>query len=123
MSAPSPATLDLVWRRAWSCCERCGIPVLRNRGGYSIHHRRRRRPEFDGVHAAANLLLLCGSGTTGCHGWVHGHPLDSRTEGFIVSTYAEPSSWGVLHAAHGWVLLDNEGGVEPWLPEATTIGR
>jgi hypothetical protein len=121
MSA-SPATLDLIWRRAWSCCERCGISLLRNHGGYSIHHRRRRRPEFDGVHRAANLLLLCGSGTTGCHAWVHGHPLDSRTEGFIVSSYAEPSSWGVRHAAHGWVLLDDEGGVDPWVPEVM-LGR
>lgn len=114
MSNPTPKVLDLVWERAFHCCERCGRRLIRGGGSYSIHHRRRRLPEFAGVHDAANLVLLCGSGTTGCHAWVHGHPRDSRTEGFIVSSYSEPSSWGVLHAVYGWVLLDDAGGVEPW---------
>lgn len=33
---------------------------------------------------ASNLVLLCGSGTTGCHGEVHAHPTESYATGWMV---------------------------------------
>ncbi len=127
MTTVDSRTLNLVWQRAslgasefFAWCERCGRPLQRGFGGYSIHHRRRRQPPFPGVHEPANLLLLCGSGTTGCHGWVHAHPLESRTEGFIVPTWEDPVDTGVLTSrALGWRLLDNEGGEELWTPASS----
>lgn len=118
MNAPSRATLDLVWARAgddgdgWARCERCGCGLERNRGGYSIHHRRMkgmggdRRPD---THLPANLLLLCGSGTTGCHAVVHHVQLEARDEGFLVSRYADPEQVAFLSSRLGWAFVDNEG--------------
>lgn len=119
---PSTETLNLVWERAGRCCERCGAELTRGAGGYSIHHRRLkgqggdRRPD---TQLAANLLLLCGSGTTGCHGIVHHEQLEARREGFIVSRWADPEQVGVMTGTYGWVLLDNEGGLEPWAASTT----
>lgn len=64
------------------------------------------------VNLAANLLLLCGSGTTGCHGWVEGHRADSIDLGWLVSRLGvlRPAEVPVHHGLHGLVLLDDEGG-------------
>lgn len=69
-------------------CARCGArgsnrheKVTRGRGGP--------RDEF-------NTVVLCGSGTTGCHGWVTGNPLAAMAEGlwvpgsFIRGVYVGP---------------------------------
>jgi len=113
---PSKAVKALVWERAEGCCERCGR-VLRLESDISYHHRRLKGMGGDSrhdTHLAGNLILLCGSGTTGCHTWVHGHPLESRDEGFIVSRWADPTQWGFLSALRGWILIDNEGGWDRW---------
>ena len=74
MSQPDERTRRLVQRRdAWKCA-RCGRDAGTHWSGDSIHHRRPRSHPWPGLHQPANLLLLCGSGTTGCHGWVHAHP-------------------------------------------------
>lgn len=54
---------------------------------YSIHHRKprgmggTRNPE---VNSTANLLLLCGTGTTGCHGWVESNREDAQEQGLLI---------------------------------------
>lgn len=60
-------------------CARCGErgsnrheKLARGRGGL--------RDEF-------NTVVLCGSGTTGCHGWVTANPLAAMAEGLWVSGY------------------------------------
>jgi hypothetical protein len=68
----------IVDARDQQCCVRCG-KWLSNNG--SRHHRQRRAV---GGHLVVNLILLCGSGTTGCHGWVHANPARARAEGLIV---------------------------------------
>jgi hypothetical protein len=69
-------------------CVRCAGP------GQEIHHRRSR--SVKGVHrdCVCNLILLCGWGNhTGCHGYVHAHPEESRGAGLIVSRHVlEPTS-------------------------------
>ncbi|AWN03223.1 HNH endonuclease [Microbacterium phage Appa] len=101
---PTPATCRIVDERDQFRCVRCGISLASVSG--SRHHRQRRR---GGDHSPANLILLCGSGTTGCHGWAHSHPADARAVGLIVSAWGKPVDVPVLTYA-GWVLLDPEGG-------------
>jgi hypothetical protein len=112
MNAPSEADLTRVWTRAGGCCERCGRGLLRGEGGYSIHHRRLkgsggdRRPD---THRPGNLLLLCGSGTTECHGVVHHQQTPARDEGFIVSRWADPVRIAFKSALWGWAFIDHAG--------------
>ena len=103
---------ESVWDRDGGRCFKCGKPVGENWPGYSFHHRQSRSL---GVNSPDNLILLCGSGTTGCHGWVHGHPKLSRDEGWIVSKYIaaeEIPRQPVLHYQLGRIYLDQHGGWE-----------
>lgn len=54
-------------------------------------------------------MLLCGSGTTGCHGWVHGHPAEAYRLGLLVHSWHEPAAVPVWGAPWGWALLDPDG--------------
>lgn len=89
-------------------CVRCG-KIIVGISHVSVHHRilgnrKDRRP--------SNLITLCGSGTTGCHGWVHNHPVDAKTRGWIVSRFArrdatpELSVW-YEHESRWYLLGDN----------------
>ena len=95
-----------ILRRDGFRCVRCGKPVAYGRD--SIHHRilgnrKDNRP--------SNLIALCGSGTTGCHGWVHSHPAEAREYGWIVSRFTQRAltpDASVFYAGSGWrLLLDN----------------
>jgi len=73
-----------VFARANYQCEKClDAPI----GGVSVHHRRPRmmggsRNEL--LHQPANLILLCGSGTSGCHGWVESNRDKARVQGYLI---------------------------------------
>lgn len=85
MSSVPKSTISLVKLRDNESCVRCGIY------GGNVHHRKMRsQASKDSVHNVENLILLCGSGTTGCHGWVHGHPSESYKHGWLVRSYHEP---------------------------------
>ena len=89
--------------RANGCCERCGRPLRRD--FTSRHHRQRRR---DGGDRLCNLLLLCGDGTRGCHGWITEHPLEATDQGWIVPTWANPLNIPVRMAdGYLWLLADD----------------
>ena len=66
------------------------------------------------VDKPGNLILLCGSGVTGCHGWCESHRVFARASGWLVplNGVAVPSSVPVHHSIHGVVLLTDMGGVE-----------
>lgn len=68
------------------------------------------------INSVANLLLLCGSGTTGCHGHVESHRAEAVEQGFIVPRPASPESCPVFYRLEQWVLLTPDGRVEPWEP-------
>lgn len=89
-------------------CFRCGTVVLSV--SRSCHHRKLR--SGGGPDSLENRITLCGSGTTGCHGYVHHHPREARESGFIVSRYAEPGEAPVLHHQLGWVFLVPDGGIQ-----------
>ena len=95
-------------------CVRCGGSW--HWAGMSIHHRRPRSHRFPGLNQPSNLIVLCGSGTVGCHAWVHQHPLEAYANGWLVhgtKDETDPLKVPVLTKQHGLVLLDDEGG---WTP-------
>lgn len=99
---PSRETCAAVDERDQYRCVRCGRYI----DGGSRHHRQLRR---GGDHSTANLILLCGSGTTGCHGWVHAHPLKSYEVGLMVHSWHDARDVPVL-TVRGWLKLDRSGG-------------
>lgn len=108
-----PAVVDAVLERDQFLCVRCGrTPPGRTRGlDWSIHHRRSRRVIRPDTHMPGNLVLLCGSGSTGCHGWTHEHPVLARRLGLIVRVRLVPAEQPVT-AWYGRALLDNAGGMQ-----------
>lgn len=100
-------------RDGWACA-RCGMSVD-PWPGYSYHHRRPRGmggtsdPVSD---SPANGVLLCGSGTTGCHGWVEQYRIQARYDGWLVQQGSDPADVAV--ATHrGWVFLGHDGSATP----------
>jgi hypothetical protein len=119
----SPETAETVLARDnWSCvC--CGKPITGDRGvHYSIHHRIPRGmggSRDPRLNMTANLLTLCGSGTTGCHGVVERYRSWARERGLLLWRSQEPDRIAVaayrkgndpLFCEFDLVLLDNEGG-------------
>lgn len=112
---PSKATFDLVMSRDDSSCAFCGCAVYGERGfDFSLHHRRPagaggdRSPEG---HAAGNLVLLHGHGTSGCHALVESRRALAQELGFLVRRPMLPATVPLRHAMHGWVLLSDDGQV------------
>jgi hypothetical protein len=93
-------------------CVRCGAPI--SLADYSLHHR---RPRGMGgtrdvrINFPSNLLTLCGSGTTGCHGHVESHRFDAIAEGYLLTNVADAASTPVLTSA-GWLLFTDDGEIE-----------
>ena len=75
---------DQVRLRAGGACERCGRSIVNFPA--SIHHRRPRQMggTRENLDTLANLVVLCGSGTTGCHGYIESHRTQAIAEGWLV---------------------------------------
>ena len=65
------------------------------------------------TNGAANLIVLCGSGTTGCHGWVEKHRADSKRDGLLVASTREPADVPVRLNGTWWMLTDDGERVHP----------
>jgi 5-methylcytosine-specific restriction protein A len=108
MASFPPQTRVLAYARADQRCELCGVYAY----GGSLHHRRPRgmggdkRPE---TSAVSNALLLCGSGTTGCHGRIESNRNWARDEGLLVRPNDNPAEVPVV-LRMGRVLLTDWGG-------------
>lgn len=105
--------------------ERDGGVCVRCRRVHPIHginwdHRLSR--SIGGLWLPSHGQLLCGSGTTGCHGWRTSNPADAIREGYAVlrSATLTPAQWPARRwfatpygtVRLGWALYDDEGGVE-----------
>lgn len=117
MTTATKTTLHLVFTRAEGCCERCEKPITGQRGlDFSFHHRRPRGSggsTVEWVNLPANIILLCGSGVTGCHGWTESHREASRDLGFLVllNGHLIASEVPIQHALYGLVRLTDDGSV------------
>jgi 5-methylcytosine-specific restriction protein A len=99
-TGPTKTTRDIVWERAGGRCELCG-GSLAGIQGFSRHHRLPRRmggssrPE---LNTPANLLLVCGSGTTGCHGRIESRRAQAYEDGLLLHEGADPAVEPVILA-------------------------
>ncbi|SDG22980.1 hypothetical protein [Microbacterium sp. 77mftsu3.1] len=107
----------LFFDREGQCCFYCGRSLswsLRGSmlaGGWSLHHRKGRRA---GDTSYPNALILCGTGTTGCHGWVTEHPEEAFELGLAIRRLAtteeyEPARVRVRREDKTWWLLTERG--------------
>lgn len=90
------------------CKRNCGMGIT------SRDHRKGRG--VGGLTTPANLQVLGGTGTTGCHGWKGSHPATAMAEGWSVPGWADPLVWPArrwVKARTGlrlaWVLYRNDG--------------
>ncbi|MER7014528.1 HNH endonuclease signature motif containing protein [Saccharopolyspora sp. NPDC000359] len=111
--APTARTRTVVTHRAerhgWPLCERCGVAL-----GTNVHHRRPRGAggsKDPATNTPSNLLLLCGSGTTGCHGWVESNRAAAYRHGWLLRSWQVPLDVPVRIHDRGLVLLDDHGGM------------
>lgn len=96
-------------------CERCGAPSPLSR-----QHRVGRGQ--GGGWTPSNIAVLCGSGTTGCHGWAdQGHRADAEAEGWRVPSGTDPRAVPITHHTWGQVWLDDEGGYLLHPPDLVTV--
>lgn len=98
-------------------CFRCyrGLKWEERGMGWSAHHRKPRGmggTSDPKIARASNCLILCGSGTTGCHGWVESHRANALELGLLV-----PRN-GNTDPAH--VAAVREDGTVWWLTDAAT---
>ena len=115
-TGPTPSTVRVVWERDLGSCARCGTGLrFEGRGfGWSVHHRSPRGmggSKVPWVNLPANLVTLCGSGVTGCHGWVESHRDVATALGWLVSRHGArlPVEVPITDAYdHEW-WLDNTG--------------
>lgn len=64
-----------------------------------------KRPD---TNLPANLILLCGSGTTGCHGYVESNRAEAFDLGFLLHQVDTPAE----HSVQTWrgpYFYDNDG--------------
>lgn len=113
-TGPSMQTRAMVYARDLGCCCRCGVAVANV--PHSVHHRTRRSQL--GLHEFPNLLTLCGSGSTGCHGYVHGHIAEAEAAGWLLRSTGDPLKVPVRYATPGglarfWLTDDGARVTEP----------
>ncbi len=86
----TPAIRDLVWQRDGHYCARCHRSITNQPS--SIHHRKARG--MGGTtnplsNDPRNLIRLCGTGTTGCHGQLESRRRDALEAGWLIRTYGD----------------------------------
>lgn len=105
-------------------CFRCGRPLrFEGRGWqWSAHHRIPRGSGGIGakkgspyellISGITNCLILCGSGTTGCHGWVEKWRDIARDEGYLIPRLGierDPGGIRIKRKNGTWWLLTSSG--------------
>lgn len=107
MSIPTKIR-EALKERADGCCEICGVG-----GATNAHHRRNKSQ--GGPDVLSNLMLLCGSGTTGCHGKVTGYPQWATSRGYTIQgrVDGEAPETVPVDIRGRRSLLDDDGSVVP----------
>ena len=103
----SPDVRAEVVGRSEGRCELCNGPLR----PMSVHHR---RPRGMGgtrrawVNEAANLLVVCGTGTTGCHGMIESRRADAYESGWLIRSGMDPTEVPYVDLAGEWRLLPDK---------------
>ena len=124
-TGPSPAVVDAVLHRDEKRCAWCGHGVWGERSeDWSIHHRRARGMGGDrrgDSNSPANLVLVHGNGSAGCHGAIESRRAESQDRGFVLSKLwpLGPERSPIEHAVHGWCYLLADGSISTDPPEVT----
>jgi hypothetical protein len=119
----TPKVRREVIARDKSTCQWCGRFVDVDSGWYSLQHKRARgmggskRIDTD---LACNLVLVHGTGTTECHGYIESHREEAVSRGFNVADRHNPALVPLLDWAGHWQRHDALGGVE-LLPEIDAL--
>lgn len=88
--------------------------------GRATNFQHRKNRSQAGGWSPSNGIDVCGSGTTGCHGWIHANPAEATARGWTVKSWDDHTSTAVLlwtvHYGHNPVLLDDDGcySLAPW---------
>ena len=94
-TGPTKDVVELVLERDGYTCVRCGHPITGERGvGWSLQHRIPRGmggSKDERLNLPANLIVLDGSGTTGCHGDVESNRAAARAFGYLVWRSLDPA--------------------------------
>lgn len=103
--AEEATAYELVTARDRGACVRCGdhAPLM------SRDHRQERSRQ--GQTVVENLQLLCGTGTTGCHGWKTQNPAAALEQGYGCPSWADPAEWPARRLVNGiptWVLYKSD---------------
>lgn len=115
MSAFTPAAREAILTAAGWACVGCG------RGGTLNTQHRRARGMGGSVDPdlgqAPNGVALCGSGTTGCHGWAESHPVEAELLGWRLTPAQDPLTTPWWHRSYGWVswMLDDGDPLIRWV--------
>lgn len=111
---PRPLRRAVLKRDLWSC-QRCGRVIGDESQLFSPYSLQHRDPRGMGgsklLHTMANLVTLCGTGTTQCHGWVESHRPQSYAEGWLVPNGVTPEEWPVRRFGETYQQPGDE-----WLP-------
>lgn len=108
-TGPSQGTRATVIRRDAGRCVRCGRML--GTTPFSIQHRKARGmggTSDPQINSPANLILLCGDGVTGCHGWVESHREAAREGGWGIHSWDDPTEVPVQYL-DGVYYLDADG--------------
>ena len=62
------------------------------------------------LHKSANLIVLCGTGTSGCHGWVESNRDKARELGYLIQKIESAQEIPFQDKDGLWWYLDNDGG-------------
>lgn len=110
-TGPSSVVVEAILERAQYSCEACGIQLGDRRGeDWSVQHRRPRGmggTRWRGINLPSNLMILCGSATTGCHGFAESNRFSALAAGWLVESRKDPAKARAL-VLKRWVLLTNE---------------
>jgi len=80
-----------------------------------MHHRKKR--SHGGLWGPENIIAVCGSGTTGCHGWIEHHPDAAADTGFHVRPWENPAETRIRYRLSHWAILLPDGTVTYLEPE------
>jgi hypothetical protein len=104
MTGPAKLVRSAVLLRDGGQCVACGLMVVVEDGNtlrpvqqYSIQHRVARGMGGRSVlNEPPNLLTMCGTGTTGCHGRAESDPEWARHHGYRVDSWDNPQTVPVI---------------------------